>query len=69
MITHVFDEDVVKEISYDYDDGTLQVVYQSGVVVEYKNVPEFEYINFLEADSLVGYNNCCLYKQYRSEVF
>jgi len=52
MIIHaVMPSTVVAEISYDKPSHTLRVIYASGMIYEYKNVPEQIYADMKTAFS------------------
>jgi len=58
---------VVNRIEYDADQRILTVVFQSGKVYYYKDVPEGAYLSLRSARSQGGYLNKCIKGVYEYE--
>lgn len=56
---------VIKSYLYEPQSQTLRIIYQSGAVYEYLNVPEVEFLQFKSAFSKGIYLNTNIKKKYK----
>ena len=55
MIRHSVDSDNVSSVGYDKSTTTLEVEFNSGGLYQYHGVPETEYYNLINSDSVGSY--------------